>query len=296
MIRNIYDPSTFLDSTCFSFDGSVSQDEDAYLIQASAACPQPLRFFLKPTPLLSAYPMSLPFRNPLDIRSSVILPTTTTMQAEVFAAVQGKPRRQPVPAPLTSDLALLTQQSVQTQPHGNQGSRTSRDNILLRLQLGTSPGATVPSTHLAPALAAEYQKNIVLATIGALDYVFPPSQLPIAIDDNLFHHLHISHFWSSAENKFIKSHDFTESSLASWLNALGLAMGTDKKKENKVPKRMWWSGTCSSPPSGSDPYVRKPDIALVDARLVTSNQLGAGMNWLQIQGFAEVTTDRQNRN
>lgn len=220
IIRNIYDPSTFLDSACFSFNGSVSQDEaeDSYLIKASAARLQP-RFFLNHTPALSIFSMSLPFQNPLHIRSSVPLPRTPTMQAEVFAALQGRPRQR-VPAPST--LAPV-QRSVQTRLQDNH--RTSRDSIMLRLQLGTSPGATVPSTYLAPALAAEYQKNIVSATIGALEYVFPQSRLPIAINDQLFIYLQISRFWSRAGNKFIKSHDFTESSLASWLNALGTAMG-----------------------------------------------------------------------
>jgi hypothetical protein len=143
--------------------------------------------------------------------------------------------------------------------------------------------------EILPLLQKElsFERNISQSS-SFVDLLFPLSRLPFPIDDSTLEYLAGLNIWNTEDAHFnLKFNNYKEPNIAQWLNVVKRLIGAEHSKRRI---RLWYSGTCDSPPEGSQ-HVARPDLVLLnrnDAERLAGG--GEKVHWRMIRAFAEVTS------
>ena len=255
-LQGLYNPTTFLHSTCFSTPNTdLSTSYDSFSSQYFHDMPDPWR------------------RHPKGYADR------KSRKPPIAVQMHHTPIPQLGPTAQERFLSALAIPSTE--------STTPSIASPLLLQPGQLPGSRVHSSQLASALSRELGPDVVTASDHFIERLFPAERLPFPVDRRVFRALAKAKYWDHSLNSF-QQLEYTEEGMQKWLNKVGNIIGN---AHNKTVMRSWWHGTCNLPPGGA-PMNRKPDIVLIShdyyESLLNSPRR---VNWLHIRSFAEVTTE-----
>ena len=260
-MQDLYNPATFLDSTCFSELNLPSHD----------SCDNSSSYY--------------DFSSHYHLSNKMVAP-----QRKAKAAVPNRrPRDPPIVAGMQVTPILPFGCSTQ-QRFLSEAMATSVDRSVtpLLLQAGQLPGKRVHTTMLASVLAKELEDDTDIASDTFIDRLFPKKRVPFTINIYIFKALKEKGYWDTKTNLF-QGMAYTEIDMGKWLNAIGETMA---EVYDRPLKRCWWHGTCNLPPSGA-PIIRKPDIVLLSRGIYETRTEGQHVDWRHIRSFAEVTTEKR---
>ena len=255
-MQELYNPATFLDSSCFSELNLPSHNSSDNI---------------------SSY-YHLSNRMSIPQRKTRAIITKKHLRAPIVGGMQVTP----IPP-----LGCSTQQHFLSEAIAPSVEQPSTP---LLLQAGQIPGMRAGSTLLASVLAKELKNDIITGSDSFIDRLFPKERAPFAIDHLIFRALSGKKYWDSKKQVF-EGMKFTESGMGDWLNKVGEAMGT---VYGRTLKRLWWEGARNLPPSGA-PHSRKPDLVLLNQEYYETmkNSQDQRVDWCRIRSFAEVTEEKR---
>jgi hypothetical protein len=227
-MQELYNPATFLDSTCFSELNQPSNN----------SCDSSYYNF----------PSYFNFNNQMAGRQRKMeaIPQKRIRDPPFVAGMQATPIP---PLGCTTQHRFLSEAIAPT---------VERSVAPLFLQAGQLPGRRADSTILNSVLSMELKDDTIIASDTFIDRLFPTERAPFPIDSILFKALAKKGFWN-AQTLLLQGLEYSEVGMASWLNNVGKTMG---EVYGCSLKRLWWHGTCNLPPSGA-PINRKPDLVLL---------------------------------
>jgi hypothetical protein len=258
-MQELYNPATFLDSTCFSELNQPSNN----------SCDSSYYNF----------PSYFNFNNQMAGRQRKMeaIPQKRIRDPPFVAGMQATPIP---PLGCTTQHRFLSEAIAPT---------VERSVAPLFLQAGQLPGRRANSTILNSVLSMELKDDTIIASDTFIDRLFPTERALFPIDSILFKALAKKGFWN-AQTLLLQGLEYSEVGMASWLNNVGKTMG---EVYGCSLKRLWWHGTCNLPPSGA-PINRKPDLVLLSREYHdTMTKDPQRVNWLRIRSLAEVTSEKR---
>jgi Fungal protein kinase len=257
-MQELYNPATFLDSSCFS---------ELYLPSHNSS------------DNISSY-YNLSNRMSIPQRKTKAIIARKRQRPPIIAGMQATP----IPP-----LGCSTQQRILSEAIHPSAEQSVTP---LLLQAGQIPGKRAPSTILGSVLAKELKNDTVTASDTFIVRLFPKERAPLLIDYNfnspLLKALAKKNYWNIKAQVF-EGMSFTESGMGDWLNEIGKTMG---EVYNRPLKRLWWDGTHNLPPSGA-PHNRKPDLVLLTREYHETIEDNQRIDWRRIRSFGEVTSEKR---
>jgi hypothetical protein len=275
-MQELYNPATFLDSSCFS---------ELYHLEPSHCSSDKSN---------SYYHLRMSTHDKSNSHYHLRMSTRAQRKVKATQAASKKRFRPPIVAGMQATpippLGCSTQQRFLSEaiPHTVEPSVEP-----LLLQAGQILGKRAESTVLASVLATELKNDTTTASDSFIDRLFPKHRAPFAIDDAsngpIFKALAKAGLWNSKAQVFQKM-GYTESGMGDWLNKIG---GIMEKACNHTLKRLWWHGTCNLPPGGAH-IKRKPDLVLLSKTYQEAvKQNPQRIDWRRIRSFGEVTSEKR---
>jgi Fungal protein kinase len=184
-MQELYNPATFLDSSCFSELYHDDSSDTSYYHLSNK--------------------MSIPQRK------------TKAIVAKKHTPIVGGMQVTPI-----SPLGCSTQQRFLSEAIAP--SSVEQPTAPFLLQAGQIPGKRAQSTLLASVLAKELTNNVTTASDTFIDRLFPEMRAPFTIDYRIFKVLSEKKYWNPLKQIF-GGMQYTESGMGDWLNEIGKVMG-----------------------------------------------------------------------